>query len=514
MLHFNLQLFGGKGGSTTTVQGRDLTPDEIRLIKAQADAAEAFQPNILRLNQTAGDLLYGTLGTVPVDFNTMNNDAQSRINTAINGLYGMTQTNENAITDTNNALNDISRAYGEEAARNYGLLSGLADRYETSGNKAANAFDRYIAQNDDALTTAEKSLLALQNGELPSAYRQNMEDTIKSVLKNTIGENVNNLAQRGVLNSSVTNSALNAIESNAATAVAQNYLQNLNTVGNFANQRFQNSGATTGANASLTAQQLGNMQNTLNSLGNVYGQQYANQMGALGQQANLAQQQAENKTNVNSQNAGIYGNLVSQATAPITAAAGAQEAAQAPARNLWDASMGLTSSNNGTLAAIAGAQPQSQTTTTSGGGGFWGGLLDGAATVFCFPKGTMVHMAGGEKKDIADIVVGDEVIDKDGKTAKVILLLPEHSNEIWKLITKNGAIVRTTSTQPFFLEDGSQKELRYLTPDDTLMNMGEIISIERDGYERVYDFETDGDNNYIVNGGFVAQGGGVEWWKG
>jgi hypothetical protein len=122
-------------------------------------------------------------------------------------------------------------------------------------------------------------------------------------------------------------------------------------------------------------------------------------------------------------------------------------------------------------------------------------------------------MADGTEKDISEIRIGDVVIDKDGNNETVTLLLPERYNSVFELTTIHGAKTRTTGTQPLFLEDGSQKELRYLTPNDVLMNKGEILDIRFIGYERVYDFETDGANNYIVDGGFVAQGGGAEWWK-
>ncbi len=455
------------------------------------------------------------------------------------------------------------------------IFSYLADtNYKNSTDETTNKtnadLSEYINQNNRALGTVDGLLAGLQNGNLPSAYTQNMEDTIRGVLQKTMGENLNSMAQRGVINSSVNEAAQNAIAANAASAVAQNFINNLNTVGQFGQQRFLDNNATTSANAqmsqnqldniiknadkgasltqqqlnnimgaigtetgliqqqygntrdaintgsTLTQQQLGNTSGMLGNLGNIYGQQYNDYTNAVGQQAQLAQQKGQNALAANAQNAGLYGDIASRAATPITTAAGAQEAAQGAATNLWNASMGLTNTGNSTLSALASANPgTTTTTTTSGGGGLFGGLLGGLSLSFpaCFPKGTMVHLVDGGIKDIADIVVGDEVIDKDGKTAKVILLLPKRDNDVWELTTKDGAKTRTTATQPFFLEDGSQKELRYLTPDDILLNMGEIESIRRVGYMRVYDFETDGDNNYIVDGGFIAQGGGAEWWK-
>ena len=623
MMYFNLQLFGGKGGGGVAM--RDPTENEERITKNQADIVEHYAPNAIALNDIAMDLLKDSYGAVQVDFSQLSDDAQNRINNALNGLSNLPGQNNAIVADTDNNLRTAYDNYGLASMWNYDRYNNLGDRYDNAtqdanrvlgnyingvGNAANrtnnalggysgvadraaratnNALDNYknstdettnktnadlseyINQNNRALGTVDGLLAGLQNGVLPSAYTQNMEDTIRGVLQKTMGENLNNMAQRGVINSSVNEAAQNAIAENAANAVAQNFINNLNTVGQFGQQRFLDNNATTNANAqmsqnqldnviknadkgasltqqqlnnimsaigtetgliqqqygntrdaintgsTLTQQQLGNTSGMLGNLGQMYGQQYNEYTGAIGQQAGLSQQRGQNALNANSQNAGIYGNITGQASTPITTAAGAQEAAQGVATNLWNTSMGLTNTGNNTLSAIASANSSRMMPYQNGGGNFWGGLLGGVGTYLgaaaCFPKGTMIHLADGGIKDIADIDVGDEVIDKDGKTAKVILLLPKRDNDVWELTTKDGAKTRTTATQPFFLEDGSQKELRYLTPDDILLNMGEIESIRRVGYMRVYDFETDGDNNYIVDSGFIAQGGGVEWWK-
>lgn len=620
MFEFDLQLFGGKG-SSTSVYGRDLTEGEKRLINLQGDVAEAFQPNILDLNDTAKQLLDNSLGAVQVDFGGLNNNAQNQIANAQGNLAGLMALNDGATAAANDTLGNLSDQYGTAAINNYGRLQDAANQYPDIANatnailggiigenanatNAANrtlsgligqgagatdytnnilnglmwndtetadvanaALDDYIRQNQLALNPVTSSLSQLQSGVLPEEYQQNMADIIRGTLEKTMGDTINNMSQRGVINSSLTDSAMNEIAANAAGAVAQNYLNNINTLSNLAQQKYgdttsniaqnaawsqqqlENAANTTSRTANLAQQQLANTENALGNAANltqqqlanqtnasntaanltqqqqgnalnalqgqlgIYGTQYDQLMNSLGQQSGLAQQQLTNTLGTNQQNAGLNQSLIGNATAPITTAAGAQEAAQSPALNLWNASMGLNQSNNGTLAAISSAQPQSRTTTTSGGGGLFGGLLGGLSLSFCFPKGTMVRMADGSKKDISEIVLGDKVADKDGNTANVIMFMPEHENEIWELVTKEGKSVRTTATQPFFLEDGTQKELRCLAPDDALLNMGEIASIKRSGYERVYDFETDGNNNYIVNDGFAAQGGGVDWWE-
>lgn len=241
---FDLQLFKGKGGSTTTYR---MSPEERKLVAQQLKYQQAFYPNVIKLNENAGDLLWDSYGTVQADYNTMNDNAQQQIS---------------------NAQNIV-------------------------GN--------------------------LQQGILPSQYQQNFEQGIQSSVDNTVGSTLNSLGNRGVLNSSVTNAALNDIEKNVATAAAQNY---------------QNSIAT---------------------------------------QSQLAQQGVNN------------------ATAGITASTAAQEAAQQPALNLWNASLGIAQSGNNVLGNIAGKYG---TTVTSNQGGGFGSFLGGAATGLAGNSGFWNFMKG------------------------------------------------------------------------------------------------------------------------
>lgn len=266
----------GGGSSTTTVNNTSTytpTKYELQLQDAQAQYAKAVQPNAKWLNDTAKNILTNSIGAVQVDYNKMNNAAQKQIT---------------------NATNNMSNLAGA---------------------------------NTEAVNAANNTLASLQNGNLPTGYQQAMENSIASAIRNTMGQNLNSLAQRGVLNSSVTNAALNDISKNAAETVAQQYQSNINQVGNLANQ------------------------------------------------------QASNSLNANNANSNIYGNLINSATSNITAGAAAQEAAQQPAINLWNASLGLNGATTGALAAAAGkgttASSSTSTTSGGGGGGFFSGLMGG-----------------------------------------------------------------------------------------------------------------------------------------
>ena len=231
---FNLQMFKSKGGSTTTY---NYTPseEEKALLRQQLQYQNAFYPNVIKLNETAGDVLWDSYGTIQADYNKMNNTAQ------------------------------------KEIANAQGIVSGL------------------------------------QSGQLPQAYVDNMTNAVGGTVQNTLGNAINSLGQRGVINSSVGNKAINDIANSTANAVAGQYNNNI----------------------------------------------------AL--QSQLAGQQVDN------------------ATAGITASAGAQEAAQSPALKLWEASLGLQGSGNQVLGNIAGKYGTRVQNTQNSGGGF-GNFLGGVAT--------------------------------------------------------------------------------------------------------------------------------------
>ena len=230
--YIDLQLF--KGNTTVNNQSYQPTEYELQLQKVQADLANQYAPNAVWLNDTAKNILQNSIGAVQVDFNKLNNQAQSQINQA--------------------------------------------------------------NQNNQALA----------NGQLPQVALDNITNNVSTIAQNSMGNLLNGLANNGVLNSSVT---------------------------------------TTG------------MKDLSDSVNNTISQQQQSYMNLLN---------------------GINNGNINNASAGITTAAGAQEAAQQPALNLWNASTGLASSGNSTLNALAGKGTTTTTQTTSGGGllgGLFGGLF-------------------------------------------------------------------------------------------------------------------------------------------
>ena len=165
---------------------------------------------------------------------------------------------------------DYSKAVSPNALElNELAFNAIGDNFGTQSVDYGGLVDAANAQT----AAAQQGMTNLTNGELPIAYTQNMQDAISSTLENTMGTKLKNLAQNGVLNSSVTETAMNDIEKNAADAVAQNYNTNINTLGNLYGNQINSANsqiATTAAGqeaALQTPKELWNMSLGLNSGG-------------------------------------------------------------------------------------------------------------------------------------------------------------------------------------------------------------------------------------------------------
>lgn len=410
--NFDLQLFGGGKGGNTTVQSYQPSQYELQLQKATADYADAVSPNALWLNNVARDVLQDSLGTVQVDYDSLNRQAQEQINQYMYDMYNSTGDNSGQLGATNNQLaalqGQIPGVTNEYVGQTNGLISSNANAanatndtlgdisgaYGVNANQANAQLDNLIGKSEGALDKYADVRDSLIRGEIPDPYTQNMTDAISGAVKQTMGNMLNNYGNRGIINSSITQQGINDIEKNASDTVAQRYLDNINTINSLLNnqtgdalnllgqqanligQRYGNNTTALGAQGNLAQQQLGNIDNANQQNANLIGQQYQSKMTGIGQQANIANQALSNQLNTNTLNAGTLNNLLGNTAQNITTAAAAQEAAQQPASNLWNMSLGLNNSTSGALAAAAG-QGTTTTTSKSGNGGLFAGLMGG-----------------------------------------------------------------------------------------------------------------------------------------
>lgn len=355
-------------------------------------------------------------------------------------------------TEEEKRLQRQAADYAEAVSPNALWLNNVARNILQDSIGATQVDFNQLNQNAQGqIANAQQGVQGLINGQLPTAYTQNMQNQIQQGVNSSMGNMLNTLGANGVLNSSVTNKGIADINDAASQAMANAYTSNI---------------------------------------------------GLLSQ---------------------LYGQQMSGANAGISTGAAAQEAAQQPALNLWNASLGLNGATNSALAGVSGQGTTTATQKTSGGSGLFGGLLAGYASnsggIFCFTGETKIKIPEGTKK-ISAIKPGDKVVcpSKDGKETveTVVDVLKNGRADTFRLIAFDGDDVfkvDTTFTQPFIKEDGTLATLKELHTGDTILTESGTARVF--GYAllesaRVYDIKLTGDNRYYANG-IVAVGGTDEW---
>lgn len=370
-----------KGNTTTQVQSYTPTAEEIRLQKQAADYSEAVAPNALRLNNTAAGLLWNSLGSTKVDFNTLNNKAQKQIASANNTLSG------------------------------------------------------------------------LINGQLPSAYQQNMENSIKSGVQNSMGTMLNDLGQKGVINSSVMNTGIKGINDSASQAMADAYTQNIGLLSQLAGQQTDQATAaiTAGAAAQEAAQEpalnLWNASLGLNSGGT---------LGAL----NAASGKGTSTATTKESGGGFWGGLAS----------------------------GIGTGLVGLFCFIGGTKID----TPHG-------------------KVKIRNLKVGDKVITYNPETGEDEI------ATIVKVSEPQLEKVYAVQTKDKRGVKhyavTTASQPFMRTDGSYVAMDKLIIGQTeLKGVGTVENIAYSGKQLVYDICIDKCHNYYANG-YIAQDGSELWGK-
>lgn len=351
-------------------------------------------------------------------------------------------------------LQKAAADYAEATAPNALWLNNVARDLLQDSMGAVQVDYNQLTQNAIAQTqAAQQGVAGLTTGVLPEAYQQNMENSIQRGVTNTVGNAIQNLGQRGVLSSSVTNQAMSDISKNVSDTMAEQYSNNISSLN------------------------------------------------------------------------GLYGQQASLAGMPLSLSAAGQEAAQTPAINLWNASMGLNS--NGTLGALNAVSGQGTTTSTqrTSGGSFLGGLfstgLNAAAAYYgaaCFTGDTKVKTPDGDKY-IRHLEVADEVVAYNPETdsnevAVVVEVMEPRYADCYAVVCEKANhdknAVFTTLTQPLLTEDGTFVTVDVMRIGTKLKGAGAVLGIIYSGERKVYDLKVSGPNTYYANG-LISKGATNEW---
>lgn len=112
-------------------------------------------------------------------------------------------------------------------------------------NSLADMQLNYVSMNEQAqnqLAQANRGWESLTQGILPQSYLDNMQTVVNNGVRNSVGNVLNDLAAKGVVNSSVMNTAIGNIEKQAANTMAENYNTNINDLSGLYGQLANNAG--------------------------------------------------------------------------------------------------------------------------------------------------------------------------------------------------------------------------------------------------------------------------------
>lgn len=344
-------------------------------------------------------------------------------------------------------------------------------------------------------TEEEKRLWRLQ-GDYEESVMPNAVDLntkAKKLLENSIGEtqvDYKNLLGQAT---NINNSAVNGYQNLANGQLPTSYTDNINKV------------VTNSVN-----QSMGNLLNNLSQNG-VINSSVASQ-GIQGINQAAANTAADMYRQDISQLADIYGNMSNMAGANISLGAAAQEAAQQPAVNLWNTSIGLSGTNLGAISAMGGKGTSTSTQRTSGGSGLWGGILGGLASnsgLFCFTGDTLIKTPDGDKP-LKRIRKGDIITTPNGDE-KVTDVMTPHYARVYAICTdeSENKCINLTATQPMLMEDGNWKTLEEMRIGERFKDRGKIVLLVESGDRLVYDIKVPS-GMYYANG-FIAKAGTTEW---
>lgn len=473
MLIFDLQTFGGGKKSkvkTTPAQIPQATAEEQQLLNQQLDWFNQTKPVAQRLLNMGNTALNNPVNP---DYQNIYNNLQAGTADNANRINGLFT----PVTDAQNTANNANNGYINN-------IGNVMDSY-SEGNKYLDA-DYQKAMSDNA-----SNMNGLLAGNLPDAYATNRRKALMDDMNSTVGNTLSNLASRGIVDSSVSSSALNDISRNASNTLANSYTNDMNTATNIANNAYTN--------------QL----NGLNGRAGLLGDQYAYTVNGINAQAGLTGQNYSNAL----RNAGTIADLTGQAqnyaNDTLTNASNAQNAAlNAPAQylelanNLNEPARSLLASMRGQRYALA---TPAQTYVKQGSGGLFGNLMSAGTNALatrwgCFPAGIMVATPEGEKP-IETIKAGDIVISYKGHT--IVTALHEIGRRALVKIVLPTRSVITTLTQTFKTPEGI-KTAKELEAGDSIYTVGgyhAITSIGKTGeMAEVYDLELANDGWFYANG--------------
>ena len=462
MFKFDLQLFGG-GGKKSKVSSIDA-----KLPTATADEKQLLQGQMNWINNTnrSANTLQG-MGDA-----ALNNVITPEYGNMYNSYLGANRGNQNAIGALQNQVTTAGAKNLTDNTRYANQLAASVDTMNNGASQLANEYNGALLQNQNAMDS-------ITNGQLPTGYSDARRQALNNDLQATVGNAVSSLASRGIVNSSITDNALNDISKNASNTLAAQYSNDLGQAAALNTQALNNNLSGIGAKMGLWGNTYNNNQNGIINQANLMNQGYANQMNNAGTAASLV------------------GPREGLAQNPINTGATTQSAAIQPAKDYYSMSQ-LNNADqedllNRFMSLRYGLAQPAQTMVKQGSGGFFGGLMKG----FCFVAGTEIATPEGGK--VIEITLG--------AVNDVIALHDMGEKETHRLETVSFGVT-TTGTEKVLTPEGL-KLVSELVVGEVIMTVNAYepvtLSEATGNTEHVYELQCTGDNLFYANG-IMAEG--------
>lgn len=145
----------------------------------------------------------------------------------------------------------------------YQQFTPMAGQLGASYQEAKDNASKYQSQYDQAYSGLQN---LTETGNLPSGMTDAMNGYISREMNRSLGSAMNQNAGRGVLNSSVTNRAINDISTATADAYAKNFMDAYNAVSGNYNTMMNNSQAAQGQMYDNLASQYGPLMEFYNTV--------------------------------------------------------------------------------------------------------------------------------------------------------------------------------------------------------------------------------------------------------
>ena len=368
------------------------------------------------------------------------------------GMFGGDDSSKTTTTERNIPAQSANEAELENGLMGYNrsslsgaqsalgkYMSALGGTYTPNWSTLADNYNKTMAGVNSGYST-------LANGELPTTYATARQKALQDDLTSTVGSSISGLANRGIINSSVTNRALDDISQNASDTLAKQYTNDLST------------------QANLLGQQASAAGNTLSGNTTAQGASYVPASTLLGYASQLY-------SNPYSMYNTMYSGRMNSGGTTTT----------------------QQSSDNGKDGFWGGV-----------------GALGSAAIKACFTKDTLVSTPYGKKRisnlEVGDKVLSLNADDKI-KVGTVIEVRKPVKNHIVDVQFGNGSVWHTTDTQTVYTSPGMELVGDAVHPSIT--EDGErtpIMSVVDTGrIDNVYDVVIDGRNIFFVEG-IAAEG--------